>query len=614
MRKLLYTFYDLILFFIIITIKIIICGKLISPDYFSYSKLLYPAAASLLVVLSLFLLFSNKLKVKALIIFDLIVSILIICDINYFRYFKDIPSISVLRNGSLLGPVKSSLLSLFKLTDLLFLSDILIFTAIYRFFRNTKVKIIKFRFRLAVFMVVFSVGVFMNYKYFHALSLDQPRLLSTMFNRVYIAKELGIINAHGVDIYNEVKNSIDRHTPISDDKVTAIKELLGSNSNNTSVLYKGEAKGKNLIMIQVEALQQFVINKTIDGNEITPNLNKWIKKSAYFNNFFYQVSAGGTSDAEFMSNNSLYPASSGAAYYLYDKNQYNSLGNLFKANGYNTAALHGFKSTFWNRDSMYVSEGFDKFYSERDFNIDSTVGLGLSDESFLNQSLEKIKAMEKPFYSFLITLSSHYPYDDKKGYGDFPVGSYENSLIGDYIRAIHYTDEELGKFLDNLDKEKLLDDSIVVIYGDHNAINKDKQDELAQFMNINDMNEANWAMLQKVPMLIHFPKDAHNGIYGTFGGEVDILPTLANLFSLDSSDTLGKDLFNTKDNTVIFRNGSFTDGLNYYSSQENLYYDIKKSSVIPETNELKAKKEDAAKTLEYSDEILKHNLLKKYMN
>lgn len=611
MKKLSYYTGNLILFFIIITIKVTIYGKQISPDYFSYSHILYPVIASLLMAFSLLLLFKNKHIFKALFIFDLIISILLICDLNYFRYFKDIPSVSVVRNGFLLGPVKSSILNLFKLTDLLFLSDLILFSIIRKFIKKTNQETIRFTLRFGMFIFIFIAGSLMNYKYFHKLSVEQPKLLSTMFNRVYIAKELGIVNAHGVDVYNEIKNSIDSHSPISEEEVTAIKELLGSNSHGSSTILKGEGSGKNLIMIQVEALQQFVINKTVEGKEITPNLNKWIKNSAYFNNFFYQVSAGGTSDAEFMTNNSLYPAPSGAAYYLYYKNQYNSLGKLLKNNGYNTSALHGFKGTFWNRDVMYTSEGFDNFYSERDFNIDKTIGLGLSDESFLNQSLGKIKTMQKPYYSFLITLSSHFPYDDKAGYGDFPVGDYENTLMGDYLRGIHYTDNALGKFLESLESEKILDDSIVVIYGDHNAIPKDNQSQLAKFMNINDMNEAQWAMLQKVPMLIHFPQNAHSGVYGTFGGQIDMLPTLANLFSLDSGDTLGKDLFNTKDNTVIFRNGSFTNGSAYYSSQENLYYDVKQAKVINENDVLKSQKENAAKHLEYSDEILKHDLLKK---
>ncbi|MCM8710886.1 LTA synthase family protein [Clostridium sp. SYSU_GA19001] len=603
---------DIILFFVTVVIKTITYGRQIQENYFSIHSLIYPVIASVIIICSLLFLVKRNKRPRILIILNLILSIVFICDLNYYRYFKDIPSLSVLRNGILLGSVKSSIGSLFKLSDLLFLCDLIIFIFIKEFLRYRNIKENNLKIRIISFAATFLFGCFLNSIYIYNLSVTQPRLISTMFNRVYIAKELGIINAHGIDIYNIVKNELSRHTSITEEKEIIIKSFMENNSNALNSNLTGESKGKNLIMIQVEALQQFVIDKTINGKEITPNLNRWIKRSAYFNNFFYQTSAGGTSDAEFMSNNSLYPAPSGAAYYLYSSNEYNALPELLRNNGYDTAALHGFKSTFWNRDVIYKSLGFNNFFNEKDYIINEKIGLGLSDKSFFEQSLEKIKSLQKPFYTFLITLSSHFPFEDRIGYGDFPLGDYENTLIGDYIRAVHYTDEALGNFLENLEKEGLLQESIVVIYGDHSAISKDKQDELAKFMGIEDMNEIKWAMLQKVPMIIHFPEDKHKGVYETFGGQIDIYPTLSNLFSLDSYDVLGKDLFNSKNGTVIFRDGSFTDGSVYYSAPSNSYFDIKTNTKLVENEYLKLKKENAAMQLEYSDDILKHNLLKKY--
>lgn len=603
---------DIILFFISLSIKILIYGRQIEENYFKLSTIVYPAIASVLIICSLFMQVRKKIRSKVLILLNLLLSIIIICDLNYFRYFKDIPSLSVLRNGVLLGPVKSSIGSLFKPTDLLFLVDIIVFSFVMRLIKSVNSDEARLTVRIGSFIVLFFAGCALDFIYIHKLSVDQPRLLTTMFNRVYIAKQLGIVNAHGIDVYNELHNELIRHTAISQDKEVAIKTFLESNSSQNTVKLNGTAKGKNLIMIQVEALQQFIINKSIDDIEITPNLNKWIKKSAYFNNFFYQVSSGGTSDAEFMSNNSIYPSPTGAAYYLYPNNEYNSLPKSLKNIGYTTAALHGFKSTFWNRDVMYKTVGFDNFYSERDFNIDSTIGLGLSDKSFLTQSIDKIKELQRPYYSFLITLSSHFPYDDQSGYGNFSVGKYENTLIGNYIRGIHYTDDAIGDFLDKLEKEGILDDSILVIYGDHNAIPKDEESELMDFVGGKSGSELDWQMQQKVPFLIHFPGDENSGTYETFGGEMDIYPTLINLFQLDDELVFGKDLFNTEDDRVIFRNGSFIDGTVYYDSPSNAYYDIKNDIKLEQSDTLKAEKEDISKQLDYSDEILKHDLLKKY--
>lgn len=603
---------DIILFFISLNIKILLYGRQIQENYFHYSTIIIPIASSVLILLSFLLLFKKKNRIKAILILDLFISLIIICDINYFRYFKDIPTISVIRNGLMLGSVKSSVASLFKISDLLFLADIILFFVIKEIKQSQSITEAKLRFRLCSFLVLLIAGGAINSVYIYKLSKEQPRLITTMFNRIYIATDLGILDAHGIDIFNEFRNTVDRHTILPKEKEVAIKNFLESNSTVQTSNLTGTAKGKNLIMIQVEALQQFVINQKINGEEITPNLNKWIKKSAYFNNFFYQVSSGGTSDAEFMTNNSLYPSASGAAYYLYSGNEFNSLGKAFKAEGYNTAALHGFKSTFWNRDVMYKAEGFDQFYSDRDYNIDSKVGLGLSDESFLNQSVDKLKAMQSPYYAFLITLSSHFPFDDQAGYGDFNVGKYSNTLLGNYINGIHYTDKALGTFLDTLDKEGILKDSIVVLYGDHNAIPKEDEQELADFMNIKDMNDLQWSMLQKVPMLIHFPEDKNSGVYNKFTGDMDIYPTLKNLFSLKGGETLGKDIFNSKDDTVLFRNGSFTDGNVYYYSPTDTYYNIKTGNKDEEDENLKISKDNTQMQLEYSDDILKHNLIKKY--
>ncbi|MFL0246867.1 LTA synthase family protein [Candidatus Clostridium stratigraminis] len=603
---------DIILFFTTLSIKVLLYGRQIQENYFKYQTIIIPIASSVLILLSLLLLFKKRSRIKAILILDIFISLILICDINYFRYFKDIPTISVLRNGLMLGTVKSSVASLFRLSDLLFLADILLFFVIKRLNLTKNFSETKLGYRLCTLVILLITGVVINSIYIYKLSVEQPRLITTMFNRIYIATDLGILDAHGIDIYNEITNTIDRHSALPKENEAAIKTFVESNSIENTNKLSGIAKGKNLIMIQVEALQQFVINQKIEGQEITPNLNKWIKKSAYFNNFFYQISSGGTSDAEFMTNNSLYPSASGAAYYMYSGNVFDSLGSSFKAEGYSTAAFHGFKSTFWNRNVMYNAEGFDKFYSDKDYTIDSKVGLGLSDESFLKQSVDKLKTLQSPYYAFLITLSSHFPFDDQAGYGDFNVGKYNNTLIGNYIRGIHYTDKALGDFLDTLDKEGILKDSIVVLYGDHNAIPKENEQELADFMNIKDMNDMQWSMLQKVPLLIHFPDDENAGTYNKFSGDMDVYPTLKNLFSLKGGETFGKDLFNSTDETVIFRNGSFTDGNIYYYSPNNTYYNIKTGAVTAEDNNLKVKKDNVQIQLEYSDDILKHNLIKKY--
>lgn len=611
---------DIFLFSLFIPIKLIIFSKQIDSNFYHYHSIFYSTFASIFILACINYLFFTKKRSRILIILNILITLLIISNLNYFRYFKDILSVLVLRNIFQLGSVESSVSSILRISDLLYFSDIFIIFFL-NFIFNKKRKLNKinslktslkkrFTFMIPVLVIALSVETYS----FYSLSKQQPRLLTTLYNKVYVTNNLGIVNFSFLDFYNFLSNEVSKHTYISKETESEIEKFLESNSQNKATNLKGSAKGKNLIIIQVEALQQFVIDKKVMGKEITPNLNKLIKRSAYFNNYFYQIAAGGTSDAEFMSNNSIYPAPSGAAYFLYSSNDYLSLPKALSKNGYETAALHGYNETFWNRNIMYKDLGFQNFFSEKSYNMNEKVGLGLSDKEFLTQSIDKLHKLSNPYYAFLITLSSHYPYDDIKNYGDFNVGEYENSLIGNYLKAIHYTDAELGMFLDKLQADGSLDNSILAIYGDHYAIPKDKQDELGKFVNIDNMTELKWTKLQKVPLIVHFPKDANKGLKEVYGGEMDLYPTLSNLFDLPNKNLFGKDLFNSKDGNVVFRNGSFTDGKTFYLSQNNSFYSVDSDKKLPESEVLKSKLKTSMSELEYSDEILEHNLLKKYDN
>lgn len=611
LKKFIFNYLDIVLFFVLILFKVLSYGRQVMPTYFSYGAILPQVISSIVIIIALSILMKAKTRRRFLYFCNFLITLFIIGDITYFRYFKDVISIPVLINGIMLGAVESSVGSLFHVKDLLYGIDLVTIYPLLNLIPKTEPVNIKFKWKAIACTALAIVCCTINGFKFYQLSVEQPRLLSTMYNRVYVVQKLGTINYHYLDTFNTLCSAVSRRVPISQTAETQIQTFLQSNQPSASS-YTGMAKGKNLIVIQVEALQQFAINSKVNGVEVTPNLNKFIGKSLYFDNYFYQVAAGGTSDAEFISNNSLYPASSGAAYFLYAGNTFNSLPKELKAAGYDTTAMHGYKETFWNRNVMYKNFQFNNFYSENNYNINETVGLGLSDKSFLNQSLDKINNLKKPYFNFMITLSSHYPYDDVKNYGSFDVGSLDGSLLGNYLKAIHYTDEQLGMFLQKLDQQGILKESVVVIYGDHYAIPRDSFKQLADFENITDMTDLNWMKLQKVPLIIHFPDQSVKGINSIYSGQVDLYPTLANLYGLNVKSLMGKDLLNSSSGNVIFRNGSFINDKAYYNSQNNTYYDVKTGSILHETPVLKDQKEDTANKLGYSDNILKHDLLKKF--
>lgn len=545
---------------------------------------------------------------------DILISIIVFADSLYYRYAKDAISIGTIKNATMLGSVSSSVETLVKFSDAFYFIDIVVLIPVFFLYKKLSRVDTSFYIRFIVFLTVFFIGAAGDALCIHNLDIEQPGLIHTMSNKIYLLSKIGNINYHMLDCYNETSTKLSNLRPIPSATQNDIKQYLDKKDVPTGTVLKGVGQGKNLIVIQVEALQQFVIGKKINGAEITPNLNRWLGKSLYFNNYYYQVAAGNTSDAEFLSLNSLYPAPTGAAYELYPGNTFNSTAKQFNSKGYFTVALNGYEDGFWNRNVMYKAEDFSNYYSEKDYNIDEQVGLGLSDKSFFNQTLEKLKTYKQPYYSFMITLSSHIPYDDQKGYGnDLNLGKYKGSLIGNYMNGIHYTDAQLGMFLDKLDKEGILKNSILVVYGDHFAIPKYEAQSLYDVEGIKNATDLDWENLQKVPMMIHFPDDANKGINSLPAGQVDLYPTIANLFNLNKKYMFGKDLLNAKTNVVSLRDSSFTNGNVFYVAYTDTYYDIRSGKQIRPTSSLVDEKKDTLKQLEYNDDILNHNLIKNFL-
>jgi lipoteichoic acid synthase len=611
-KKFLLNYIDILLFAAAVLIKVMSFGKQLEPLDFSAEKVFLPVAASVLLIAAFSILFKRKrARSRFLFLSNLLITVFIIGDITYFSYFKDVISIPVLINGMMLGAVNDSVGSLFNLSSLWYGADLVTLYPIMWLIRREGKAALPLKKRAIAFGSLLLISCIINGVKFYDLSLEQPRLISTLYNKVYIVKSLGALNYHLLDAYNTVISSISRRIPVSQAKEDQIRTFLNTNSSQTSN-YFGTEKGKNLIVIQVEALQQFVINRKVNGQEITPNLNRLIGKSLYFNNYYYQIAAGGTSDAELLSNNSLYPAASGAAYFLYAGNKFHSLSNELDDSGYYTAALHGYTETFWNRNVIYRSFGFDKFYSENDYNIDQVVGLGLSDKSFLTQTAQKLQGFKQPYYAFAITLSSHFPYDDVKNYGDFNTGEYEGTFMGDYLKSIHYTDAQLGMFLDKLEANGTAANSVIAVYGDHSAITPDHADQLYKICGITEPTDLDWIEQQKVPMIIHLPDESLKGVDSTNAGQVDFYPTISNLMGIKAKDVMGRDLLNSTPGDVILRDGSFISKDVYYKAQDNAYYDVKTGKVLQPTAELLDEKAGVLNKLNYSDNILKHDLFKKF--
>ncbi len=583
-------------------------SKLNERPYWTPSNIYMMASilGVLLIILGLVLLLSNKKRLIVLLLINVFMSFILFSDTIYFRYYYCALSVSSLHQLGLVGSVTDSITNLLKIKDIVYIIDLpfflvalILFMKIYKESFNP----IPLAKKSITSVILIVIGML-------STNIATQNADTSIFNfdNNYIIKRMGINYYHYFDAKGYIINNF-----LTDRRLTAkeqddLQEFF-NNKSKSGQDYLGIAKNKNLLIVQVEALQHFVINaKTPNGEEITPNLNKLIKESSYFNNIYYQVGGGNTADAELLSNTSLYPSKEGCAYFLYPTNTYHSLGNILKEQGYANYVFHANNATFWNRNVMYPSLGFDEFYSNKRFELDEYVGWGLGDTSFYRQSLDKIDT-NNPFYGFMISLSSHFPfkYPYFENY-DFNVGEYEGTFLGYYLKSINYADKALGSLIQDLKDRGLYDNTLLVIYGDHSAVPKDNADQLMKYVG-KELSDFEWLKLQKVPLIIHYPGLPKGKVINTTGGEVDILPTIANLMDFEVPYALGKDLLNTNDGYAVLRNSSVITDKYIYISNNSTAYDIETGKLLePDAymDEVKA----LQKQLHISDIILKKNALK----
>ena len=572
----------------------------------------FATLGSLLVLTSLSLLCNTKGKLWYMSVLNILITIIVFINVMFFRYFGDLISIPLITQASVVGDIGGSMFELLHYSDLFLIVDFFFLPIIIKVLKG-KVRDEKVaRGRLWITISYFAIGVMLVFLSFSQLIKSQPTILQTFYDRVYVAQNIGILNYHGADAYAFAMQSLDENNVLDNKKSQEIFEYFENKNqkNDSSKKLFGVGSGKNLVVIQLEAIQQFVINSSINGKEITPNLNKLVASGIYFDNYYYQTAGGGTSDAEFAANVSMFAMKEGAVYIRKPGNDYYSLPIQLKEEGYSTLAMHGYKPGFWNRSVIYKNLGFDEFYNKDNMEENELLGMGISDKDFFKQAIEKLKTQKQPYHAFLITLSSHFPYDnDKSKYSNFDVGKYKDTLLGDYFEAVHYTDEALGGFVEALQSSGMLDDTILAIYGDHHGIPKDNMNDLAEFLGKESLSTMEWQLLQKVPMIIKIPGADHK-IESNTGGSVDFMPTILNLMGIDASNqpSLGSDLLNSKEGMVTLRNGSFVTKNMVYISNENICYDRATGKKL-EASQYSQYKQEAERMLDYSDTMIKFNLV-----
>jgi phosphoglycerol transferase MdoB-like AlkP superfamily enzyme len=160
----------------------------------------------------------------------------------------------------------------------------------------------------------------------------------------------------------------------------------------------------------------------------------------------------------------------------------------------------------------------------------------------------------------LTTLTNHHPYDIPARYHDLDVGSLRNTVLGNYLQSVHYFDQSLGEFVEQLRRTGLLDRSMLVVYGDHQGW-LEATPEFARLLGFAPGDAfRHWLVRKRLPLLIRLPGGAHAGPQRTMAGHLDIAPTVLSLLGIDASNQvmLGADLTRPRDSPVVYRDGSFS--------------------------------------------------------
>ena len=611
-------------------------------NYFNFKPILGDMVVLLVVIIFGYLV-KPKHRFRYFLGFTILFSF--ICIVNFIYYFNYISfvSLSLLKTSTELKGYAGAVTTLLEIKDLLFLIPIIVLIIVNKklvkkkyYDKVAKREMPKSRMLIGAIICGIVTLIFMS-----TLTSKDFSRLHKQWDRRYTVMEFGVY------IYqiNDLISTIRTNLTVLVDSDKAYQEFVDFYENredtNKENKYTNIFKGKNVLVIHGESIQGFTMNLKFNGEELTPNINKMAKEGLYFSNFYTQESIGNSSDSEFTLLTSLLPVYSGTVFVNYFDRTYTSLPGLLRDNGYYTFSMHANVASAWNRANAYKYLGYDHFYAYEDaYEIDEVLGLGLSDKSFFRQSTDIIDEIEKNngnFYGTLIMLTNHTPFTslvgteynddylvDLKGETeeDENIPYLEGTKMGNYLKSVNYADSAIGELLSGLDERGLLDNTVIVLYGDHDSKIKKSEFERLYYSEYIDqvlidpskkmevVDNYTYEINRKVPFIIWTKDGKYRAEVNKVMGMVDVMPTLGNMLGVKNKYALGHDIFSVDENIVIFPDGNYITDEVYYDASKDEYLQLNLNSPIS-LDYLINYQEYASKVVSVSNKIIIHDLIKK---
>lgn len=517
----------------------------------------------------------------------LLLFIWLISNSIYYREFTDFVTVNtMLASSKVSAGLGAAALELFRPWDVIYILD---FPILAFFFFKKWIRMDNRPFNKRASFAVTSLSAMLFSANLFLAEIDRPELLTRGFSNYYVVRALGLPAFLGYSA-NQTYAANKERSKASEADLKPVEEYIQQHYAKPNPEYFGMAKGRNVIYIHLESFQQFLIDYKLKVDdkeyEVTPFLNSLYhsRETFAFSNVFNQVKAGKTSDAETMIETGLFGLNQGSFMVNYGgTNTQQAAPFILSKNGYNSSAVfHGNAGSFWNRNTAYKQWGYNYFFDASYFtkqNSSNSFQYGLNDKYMLKDSIKYLERLQQPFYTKFITVSNHYPYTTSLSGDDlgFPLAKTQDETINGYFATANYLDSSIKAFFDYLKESGLYKNSIIVLYGDHYGISNSRNPALAPLLGKNSETWSSYdnAMLQRVPYMVVIPGMDKGGIIDTYGGEIDMLPTLEHLLGIESNKFLqvGQDMLSPEhDQIVAFRSANYFVTPEYTSYSGRTYY------------------------------------------
>lgn len=556
--------------------------------------------------------FCNRVRKLLLLGYNAVLSLLVFVCVLYYQHFSDFPSMSMIYLLSQLRDVANSIDYQGIFSYIWLFADVVLGFILLRYFsKRTQAETNRSwsAIHLSVYILVMISLLFFNVIY----GLERVGEYEKRNASRIVVSMVGFPNYFAYDIAYFVLNQWNKPEIKDGDIERFAHYFVAQKPDVLKNETYGIFRGKNLLFVQFESLSSFVVGMKIGGMEVTPNLNWLVKNSFYSENFYAEIGGGHSADAELVSLTSLYPLDRSSVNILYGNNEYFSLPKIMKQEGYYTVSAHAYRGEFWNRRVMHQSLGFETSWFQEDFKETERIGFGLPDAPFFDQVIMKLSTVPQPFMGYFITLESHTPFFVPEEKKELNLGDLEGTEIGNYLHSLHNADKGLGILIQKLKEKGLYDNTVIVLYGDHDVeLPKEKLEPVVPLNNAFEI-----IFYKKVPFLIHSAKGELNATYSGIMGHADILPTILHLWGIDPNKWTfyGKNIFSSSKRGYvrIFQGHVVTDDyaiINIGSSfDEARVFNAKTKKEMPKTQEMKDLYEKVQVEYQQSSSIIQLNLI-----